>query len=59
EGKIHYFLGGGGFVANGGADVGSQITAWVQANFTAQTVGGTTVYDLTAPSTPSTTSTSS
>jgi hypothetical protein len=49
EGKIHYFLGGGGFVANGGADVGSQITAWVQANFDAVSIDGATVYDLTTP----------
>jgi hypothetical protein len=49
QGKIHYFLGGGGFVANGGADVGSQITEWVQQNFEQISIGGTTVYDLTAP----------
>jgi 4-amino-4-deoxy-L-arabinose transferase-like glycosyltransferase len=49
EGKIHYFLGGGGFVANGGADIGSQITAWVQANFDAVSIGGATMYDLTTP----------
>jgi hypothetical protein len=27
----------------------AQINAWVQAHFTAQTVGGMTVYNLTAP----------
>ena len=34
--------------SNGGSDDSSQISAWVAANFTATTVGGTTVYDLTA-----------
>jgi 4-amino-4-deoxy-L-arabinose transferase-like glycosyltransferase len=47
-GKIHYFLGGGGFGGqNGGSSASSEIAAWVAANFTARTVGGTTVYDLT------------
>jgi hypothetical protein len=27
----------------------AQITAWVESHFTAKTVGGSTVYDLTAP----------
>jgi hypothetical protein len=53
-GKIHYFLGGGrrfgGFGgSSGGSNASSQIAAWVAANYQAQTVGGTTVYDLTAP----------
>jgi 4-amino-4-deoxy-L-arabinose transferase-like glycosyltransferase len=54
--EIHYFVasgsggpGGGG----GGSGYGSQITAWVKAHFTAKTVGGMTVYDLTAPKTGS------
>ncbi|BFU47180.1 ArnT family glycosyltransferase [Krasilnikovia sp. MM14-A1004] len=92
EGKIHYFIGGGGFggrgfggpggtttggtttgsTANGGTANGNQggapagmpgggqsggsrasseIAEWVAANFTARTVGNTTVYDLTAPTT--------
>ena len=51
-GKIHYFLadsrgrGGGGF---GGSVSSSEIASWVEAHFTATTVGGVTVYDLTAP----------
>jgi hypothetical protein len=56
EGKIHYFIGGGtgggfgrGGAASGGSNASSEIAAWVAASFTAQTVGGTTVYDLTAP----------
>ena len=49
-GKIHYFIGGGGFGrANGGSDSSGEIAQWVQQNFQASTVGGTTLYDLTAP----------
>ena len=52
DGEVHYFLGGGGFGgANGGSSVTSEIAAWVSANFTATTIDGTTVYDLTAPTT--------
>ena len=50
KGKIHYFIAGGGMGrANGGSNTGSQITSWVEAHFTARTVGGVTVYDLTSP----------
>ena len=45
-GKIHYFLGGGG--GGFGRRSGSDIQTWVAANFTARTVGGVTVYDLTS-----------
>jgi 4-amino-4-deoxy-L-arabinose transferase-like glycosyltransferase len=48
QGRIHYFLGGNGFQANGGSRAAQQIASWVQANFTATTIGGQTVYDLTA-----------
>ncbi len=41
--------GPGGSQAGPGGGDGSQITAWVEAHFTAKTVGGTTVYDLTSP----------
>jgi 4-amino-4-deoxy-L-arabinose transferase-like glycosyltransferase len=51
-GDIHYFIAGGGGIGPGGGGAGSgtssAITQWVEQNFTAQTVGGTTVYDLTA-----------
>ena len=57
EGKIHYYIagGGGGFgwrrsVAGGGSDDASAITSWVESHFTAKTVGGVTVYDLTSGS---------
>jgi len=49
-GTIHYFLtGGGGFgggAHSGGSQAASEITAWVQAHYTASTIGGQTVYDL-------------
>jgi 4-amino-4-deoxy-L-arabinose transferase-like glycosyltransferase len=42
--QIHYFIAGG---RGGGSGSSSSITAWVTANFTAGTVDGQTVYDLT------------
>ena len=49
QGKVHYFIGGGNFGGqNGGSQAASEIASWVQQNFTATTVGNTTVYDLTA-----------
>ncbi len=41
--------GTGGFGGGGSSDA-AQIAAWVEAHFTPQTVGGMTVYNLTAPS---------
>jgi len=49
EHKIHYFVSGGLGGPAGGSGDSSQITSWVKAHFTAKTVGGMTVYDLTAP----------
>ncbi|WP_319460941.1 glycosyltransferase family 39 protein [Micromonospora sp. RTP1Z1] len=48
DGKIHYFIGGGGFRANGGSSASEEIASWVAENFTAKTVDGVTVYDLTS-----------
>jgi 4-amino-4-deoxy-L-arabinose transferase-like glycosyltransferase len=53
-GKVHYFLGGGsadrgGPGGLGGSGASSAIAAWVAANYTAATVGGVTVYDLSSP----------
>jgi hypothetical protein len=54
EGKIHYYIAGGGGGRFGpgalgsGTGTSSQISSWVQTHFTATTIGGTTVYDLTA-----------
>jgi hypothetical protein len=51
EGKIHYYIGGGnqGFIGSTAANTSTayQIQQWVASSFTATTVGGTTVYDLT------------
>ncbi|GAA1944146.1 ArnT family glycosyltransferase [Kitasatospora viridis] len=50
QGKVHYFIGGGGFGASmGGSSDSSAIASWVSSHFKAQTVGGATVYDLTQP----------
>jgi hypothetical protein len=69
EGKIHYFIAGGGGLGGGGfpgarggfagarggtpasartSSDSSAITSWVEAHFTATTIGGVSVYDLTA-----------
>ncbi len=62
EGKIHYFLAGGGMGggSTGGSNASSQISTWVQQSFKAVTIGGSTFYDLTQPvtSTSGTSSTS-
>jgi 4-amino-4-deoxy-L-arabinose transferase-like glycosyltransferase len=48
EGKIHYYISASiGGQQNGGSDAAAQIQSWVEENFTAKTVGNTTVYDLT------------
>ncbi|WP_097943845.1 glycosyltransferase family 39 protein [Streptomyces sp. ms115] len=51
EGKIHYFVAGGGMGGGPGGSSGtsSQISSWVTENFTEVTVGGATFYDLTQP----------
>ncbi|UYQ63141.1 ArnT family glycosyltransferase [Streptomyces peucetius] len=51
EGRIHFFIGGGGPGGGAGSlggNAGSAIAAWVQETFTEVTVGGATLYDLTA-----------
>lgn len=51
QGKVHYFIGSaggmGGAMMGGRSGTSSEISTWVTENFTAQTIGGTTVYDLT------------
>jgi 4-amino-4-deoxy-L-arabinose transferase-like glycosyltransferase len=50
SGDVRYYIAGGrggGFGGGGGG--GSQIEQWVTANFTATTVGSTTMYDLSKP----------
>ncbi|MCX4098152.1 ArnT family glycosyltransferase [Nocardia sp. alder85J] len=53
--KIHYFIDGsvmGGMrgANSGGSTAATEISAWVKADFTAQTIDGVTVYDLTTGS---------
>jgi 4-amino-4-deoxy-L-arabinose transferase-like glycosyltransferase len=64
--KIHYFIAGGsgggggaGFGGNQTASAASAITSWVESHYSAQTVGGVTVYDLTADATATATGTRS
>jgi 4-amino-4-deoxy-L-arabinose transferase-like glycosyltransferase len=51
DGKIHYFIAGGGLGGAGRSGTASAITQWVENNFTSTTVSGVTVYDLTSPAT--------
>jgi 4-amino-4-deoxy-L-arabinose transferase-like glycosyltransferase len=46
---VHYFIGANGHTFGGGSGDAAQITSWVQAHFTKQTVGGVTVYNLARP----------
>jgi 4-amino-4-deoxy-L-arabinose transferase-like glycosyltransferase len=46
--QIHYFVGQGSTMqSQTGSDAAQQIAAWVAENYSATTVDGTTVYDLT------------
>jgi 4-amino-4-deoxy-L-arabinose transferase-like glycosyltransferase len=60
-GKIHYFIGSGdggsGGPSAGGSNDSTSIAQWVAANYKATTIGGTTVYDLTAATSSSSAST--
>jgi 4-amino-4-deoxy-L-arabinose transferase-like glycosyltransferase len=47
EGKIHYYI-SGSTGQNSSDSPATQIAAWVKAHFTAQTVNGVTIYDLTS-----------
>jgi hypothetical protein len=54
QGKVHYFIAGGGGVGGRGMRGGAQdastsdaISQWVASNFASQTVDGVTLYDLT------------
>ena len=50
EGHIHYYIGAGGGFGSGSGSTGGEIATWVSQHFTATTVDGVTIYDLTAPS---------
>ncbi|MEU6670628.1 glycosyltransferase family 39 protein [Streptomyces sp. NPDC046727] len=48
EGKIHYFIAGGGMGGGGGTSgTASSISSWVESTFKKVTVGSATFYDLT------------
>jgi 4-amino-4-deoxy-L-arabinose transferase-like glycosyltransferase len=48
-GKIHYFIAGGrGGGMAGGNGTGTEITSWVQSNFSSTSIGGVALYDLTS-----------
>jgi hypothetical protein len=52
KGEIHYFIAsgtGGGGGPGGTTNSDSAITSWVEAHFTATTIGGQTVYNLSSP----------
>ncbi|ALE82520.1 glycosyltransferase family 39 protein [Pseudonocardia sp. HH130629-09] len=49
QGDVRYFVDGRGGGPGGDRGVGSQISTWVAEHYTAVTVDGTTVYDLSAP----------
>ena len=49
-GDIHYYIASGGAGGGPGGQTSSttgEISSWVQAHYSAQTIGGVTVYDLT------------
>lgn len=46
DGKIHYFIAARMMQGSTGSDAATEISAWVQANFAARTIDGTTVYLL-------------
>ncbi|MFI9009411.1 glycosyltransferase family 39 protein [Actinosynnema sp. NPDC053489] len=48
DGRVHYFLGGALMPAETGSDAAQRIAEWVADAFTATTVDGVDVYDLTA-----------
>ena len=53
SGRVHYYVAtrdAAGFRGTqGGSDVAAEIASWVEATFSPTTIGGATVYDLTAP----------
>jgi 4-amino-4-deoxy-L-arabinose transferase-like glycosyltransferase len=49
DGQIHWFISGGGFGQSpGGSDEATSIASWVASEFTATTIDGVTLYDLSA-----------
>jgi hypothetical protein len=52
HGDIHYFIMSASMSVGGSRSTSTAITSWVEAHFTAKTIGGTTVYDLSSGTTP-------
>ena len=48
--EVHYFIGANGSSFGAGSGDATQITAWVEAHFSKETVGGVTVYNLAGAS---------
>ncbi|WP_307007425.1 glycosyltransferase family 39 protein [Sinomonas atrocyanea] len=46
EGRVHWFIAASLMGGDSGSDAARQIAQWVEANYAAQTIGGTTVYRL-------------
>lgn len=55
KGEIHYYIPGS---TGGAGSSAAEIASWVKAHYAARTVGGVTVYDLTAAASSSTASSS-
>jgi hypothetical protein len=57
HGRIHYFIasGMGGGVGRDSNGTSAQIAAWVESSYTARTIDGVTVYDLSATTATTTT----
>ncbi|MFG2355137.1 ArnT family glycosyltransferase [Streptomyces sp. NPDC048521] len=47
EGRIHYFIAGGGMGRGGNSGTSSRISSWIESNFKKVTAGSATFYDLT------------
>ena len=48
KGEIHYYIAGSSGGGGGRTSSSSAIAEWVASHFTAKTIGGETVYDLTS-----------
>ncbi|MDP9882729.1 4-amino-4-deoxy-L-arabinose transferase-like glycosyltransferase [Sinomonas atrocyanea] len=46
DGRVHWFIAASLMGGDSGSDAARQIAQWVEANYTAQTIGGKTVYQL-------------
>ena len=47
DGQVHWFIAGGNMFGGSNDGTSAQISSWIEANYTAQTVDGVTLYDLT------------